>query len=165
MSEDRVPGVDTYCSSASSTASDSATTLPSCGIIKATASTTPMMPTVMNPNQERDVGTAISKEVQIRDNYISFGFTYVWSKDFPKPQCVCAKVLSHNSLKLLLLRRPLETNHAHLKDKPREFFDRQLGQFYTSKLCITAADNVDKKALEAWYMVSYRVANRQLWRT
>lgn len=71
---------------------------------------------------------------------------------------VCAKVLSHNSLKLLLSQRHLETNHAHLKDKPWEFFECQLRQLSTSKLCITAADNVNKKALEARCMVNYRVA-------
>ena len=106
---------------------------------------------------DREVGS--SKKRRYDENYITLEFTYIGSKDFPQPQCViCANVLSHNCMKPSFLRRHLETKHAHLKNKPREFFERELRQLSTSKTCITATDNINKKGLEASYMVIYRVA-------
>ena len=61
-------------------------------------------------------------------------------------------------MKPSLLRRHLETNHSHLKNKPREFFERELRGLSTSKTCIRETDTVNRKGLEASYMVSYRVA-------
>ena len=106
---------------------------------------------------DREFGS--SKKRRYDENYITLGFTYIGSKDFPQPQCViCAKVLSHNCMKPAFLCRHLETKHAHLKNKPREFFERELRQLSTNKTCITATDNINKKGLEASYVVSYRVA-------
>ena len=87
------------------------------------------------------------------------GFTYIGSSAFPQPQCViCAKVISHNLMKPSLLRRHLETKHANLKNKPQEFSERELRQLSSSKTCIKARDTINKKGLEVYYMVSYRVA-------
>ena len=61
-------------------------------------------------------------------------------------------------MKPSLLRRHLETKHSHLKNKPREFFERELRGLSTSKTCIRETDTVNRKGLEASYMVSYRVA-------
>ncbi|KAL2097071.1 hypothetical protein ACEWY4_006278 [Coilia grayii] len=99
------------------------------------------------------------KKRKYDDNYISLGFTCIGTGSAIQPQCVvCAKVLSHNSMKPSLLRRHLETNHPHLKNKPREFFERELRVLSTSKCNLTKPDTLNKKALEASYMVSYRVA-------
>ena len=89
----------------------------------------------------------------------SWGFFYIGSSAFPQPQCVvCAKVLSHNSMKPSVLRRHLETKHANLKNKPQEIFERELRRLSNSKTCIKATDTINKKGLEASYIVSYRGA-------
>ena len=61
-------------------------------------------------------------------------------------------------MKPSLVRRHLETKHANLKNKPQEFFQRELRLLSSSKTCIKATDAINKKALESSYMVSYRVA-------
>ena len=55
------------------------------------------------------------------------------------------------------LRRHLETKHANLKNKPREF-EWELRWLSSSKTCINATDTINKKGLEASYMVSYWMA-------
>ena len=67
-------------------------------------------------------------------------------------------VQKHNSMKPSLLRRHLETKHANLKNKPQEFFERELRRLLSSKTCMKATDTINKKGLEASYMMSYRVA-------
>ncbi|CAI5657525.1 unnamed protein product, partial [Oreochromis niloticus] len=106
-----------------------------------------------------DCNTTSSKKRKYDDNYVSLGFTCITIGGFSRPQCViCAKVLSQNSMKPSLLRRHLETNHLHLKNKPREYFERQLKSLSTSKTCIQVPDLMNKNRLQASYMVSYRVA-------
>ena len=75
---------------------------------------------------DRDVGPL--KRCKYDDeNYIDLVFTHIGSSAFPQPQCViCAKVLSHNSMKPSLLRRHLETKHAILNNKPQEVLEREL---------------------------------------
>ena len=103
--------------------------------------------------------TTSSKRRKYDENYIGLGFTWINSGGLTRPQCViCAKVLSHNSMKPSLLRRHLETKHAHLKNKPQEFFERELRKLSTSKTCIRETDTVNRSGLQASYMVSYRVA-------
>jgi hypothetical protein len=54
---------------------------------------------------------------------LHLGFTSIGSSAFPQPRCViCAKVLSHNSMRPSLGH--LESKHANLKNKPREVFER-----------------------------------------
>ena len=104
-------------------------------------------------------GTTSSKRRKYDENYIALGFTKINTGGFTRPQCViCAKVLSHNSMKPSLLRRHLETKHANLRNKPREFFERELRGLSTSKTCIRETDTVNRSGLQASYMVSYRVA-------
>ena len=101
-------------------------------------------------------GTTSSKRRNYAENYIALGFTKINTGGFTWPQCViCAKVLSHNSMKPSLLRRHLETKHAHLINKPREFFERELRGLSTSKTCIRETDTVNRSGLQASYMVSY----------
>ncbi len=106
-----------------------------------------------------DRETTSSKRRKYDENYIALGFTWINTGGFTRPQCViCAKVLSHNSMKPSLLRRHLETKHAHLRNKPQEFFERELRRLSTSKTCIRETDTVNRSGLQASYMVSYRVA-------
>jgi hypothetical protein len=56
-----------------------------------------------------------------------------------------------------LLSRNLQTKHANLKNKPQEFFEREL-KLLSSKKCIKATDTINNNGLETFYMVSYRVA-------
>ena len=84
---------------------------------------------------DREVGP--SKRCKYDENYIDLSFIYIGSSAFPQPQCViCAKVPSHNSMKPSLLRRHIETQHAILKNKPQEFFERELRRLSSSKTCI-----------------------------
>lgn len=102
-----------------------------------------------------DCNTTSSKKRKYDDNYISLGFTCINIGGFSRPQCViCAKVFSQNSMKPSLLRRHLETNHPHLKNKSREYFERQLKSLSTSKTCIQGPDLMNKNRLQASYMVS-----------
>jgi hypothetical protein len=65
-----------------------------------------------------------SKRQKYDENYIVLRLNYFGSSAFPQPLCViCAKVLSHNSMKPSLLCRHLETKHANLENKPREYFE------------------------------------------
>ncbi|XP_064416538.1 zinc finger BED domain-containing protein 5-like [Latimeria chalumnae] len=108
----------------------------------------------------RDKTGSISKRCKYDEKYIEMGFTWTGADEYPQPQCVlCGEVLSNNSLKPSLLRRHLETKHEHHKDKPPEFFKQMRAQIMASKKVLrsaAAADNI--KALEASYLVSYRVA-------
>ncbi|XP_063049261.1 zinc finger BED domain-containing protein 5-like [Engraulis encrasicolus] len=114
------------------------------------------------PSTSKHVDVEMPTTVKRRkydEKYIELGFTCIGTGSSIQPQCViCAKVLSHNSMKPSLLRRHLETNHPHLKNKPLEYFERELRGLSTSKSTITKPDTMNKKALEASYMVSYRIA-------
>lgn len=109
--------------------------------------------------QQDDDREAHSKIRKYNEDYITLGFPYTGNANFPQPQCViCAQVLSNNSLKPSLLGRHLETKHANLKNKPREFLERHLRLLSNTKKCLIAPDAVNKAGVEASYMVSYRVA-------
>jgi hypothetical protein len=82
---------------------------------------------------DRDVGP--SKRRKHDENYIDLRFSIGSS----------AKVLSHNSMKPSLLHRHLETKHVSLKNKPQEFFERELRQLLSSMTCIKATDIINKK--------------------
>ena len=102
-----------------------------------------------------DRETTSSKRRKYVENYIALGFICFSTGGFTRPQCViCAKVLSHNSMKPSLLRRHLETKHAHLRNKPQEFFEREL-RLSISKTSIWETDTVNRSGLQASYMVSY----------
>ena len=116
-------------------------------------------PLTQESTGQQTYGLGPSKRHKYDENYIDLWFTYIGSSAFPLPQSViCAKVLSHISMKPLLLDRHLETKHANLKNKPQEFFERELRRLSNCKTCMKATDTINKKGLEALYMVSYRVA-------
>ena len=81
----------------------------------------------------RNRETTLSKRRKYDDSYIALGFTCISTGGFTWPQCViCAKVLSQNSRNPALLRRHLETKHAHLRNKPHKFFGQELRRLSTS---------------------------------
>ena len=81
----------------------------------------------------------IDREVGVyNNNYITMGFTYTGSEDFPQPQCViCAQVLSNNSLKPSL--------------KQQEIYEPTWANF------LTPTDSI-RRAGRASYMVRYSLA-------
>ena len=114
-----------------------------------------LLPPYLGKHQTTDSDVGPSKRHKYDENYIDLGFTYIGSSAFPQPQCViCAKVVSQNSMKPSLLRRHLEIKHDNLKNKPREFLERELRRLSSNKTCIKATDTINKKGLEASYMVS-----------
>src|SRR5580765_7653431 len=67
-----------------------------------------------------------SKKRKYDDSYLSFGFISVGTGENPDGQCViCNKIMYNSSLVPAKLKRHLETNHPHLKDKSLSFFERQ----------------------------------------
>ena len=72
-----------------------------------------LLPPDPGKHRSTDKNVGPSKRRKYDENYIDLGFTYIGSSAFPQPQCViCAKVLSHNSMKHSLLRRHLETKRS-----------------------------------------------------
>nr|ACO10753.1 Zinc finger BED domain-containing protein 5 [Caligus rogercresseyi] len=101
------------------------------------------------PSTSKHMGVEMPTSVKRRkydDKYIALGFTCIGTGSSIQPQCVvCAMVLSHNSMKPSLLRRHLETNHPHLKNKPREYFERELHGLSITKSTITKLTNLKTK--------------------
>ena len=63
-------------------------------------------------------GTSSTKKRKYDESYLSFGFIPVEIGKNSDAQCViCKKILSNSSLAPAKLKRHLETNHPHLKDK------------------------------------------------
>jgi hypothetical protein len=58
-------------------------------------------------------------------------------------------------MKPSLLSKHLERKHANLKNKPQDFFEKELRQLYSSKTCIKATDTINEKGLEAFYFLFY----------
>lgn len=64
-----------------------------------------------------------SKKRKYDESYLSFGFIPVGIAENPDGQCViCNKILFNSSLAPAKLKRHLETNQPHLKDKNIVFF-------------------------------------------
>jgi len=114
--------------------------------------------------------TPRGKRRRYHEEYIRMGFTSMVVGDEERPQCVlCLKVLSSESLKPSKLRRHLESTHPEFKDKPVEFFQRQLincggGEGTATDLTKGASApapaplNSTSKALLASFKVAYRLA-------
>ncbi|XP_060776695.1 protein FAM200B-like [Neoarius graeffei] len=104
-------------------------------------------------SKHMDVERRTEKRCKYDENYITLGFTCIGTGSSIQPQCVvCTKVLSHNSMKPSLLRRHMEMNHPHLKNKPREFFERELRGLSTSKQSITALTSLKTKYQHRLYV-------------
>jgi hypothetical protein len=90
---------------------------------------------------------------------LSFGFTYTGEESAPVPQCViCYETLSNHSMKPSFLMRHFEIKLGDLKDKPLEYFQRNLSYLSASKGQIMSFSGVNMKAVEASYKVSLRIA-------
>lgn len=77
----------------------------------------------------------------------------------PLPQCViCLQVLSNQSMKPAFLKRHLNTQHSSLENKPREFFIRKKMEIKGSATVISSFTGSTKKAVEASFLVSLRIA-------
>lgn len=92
------------------------------------------------------------------DEFIKYGFVCT-EDDEPRARCVmCLAVLSNESLKPNKLQRHLHTKHPESIGKPIEFFQKKVGHLKCKQNFMTTFTDVNKKALEASYRVSYRIA-------
>lgn len=95
------------------------------------------------------------------EEYIKYGFSYVGDKNCPKPQCiVCGDILSNGCMKPSLLLRHLQTKHANYKNKDPSFFKRleKNKNKYNLTSYLRSSNNDLENAIEASYLVSYRIA-------
>lgn len=91
--------------------------------------------------------------------YLKSGFSFIEDNKGQKPQCViCSEVLANESMKPSKLKRHLETKHAAFKDKPVDFFQRQLQRLRTSQTCLKSSCSKQEEALRASYLVAHRIA-------
>ena len=76
-----------------------------------------------------------------------------------QPQCViCMKVLASESMKPNKMRRHLEAERSHLKDKDRSFFQSKADVSKRRRLDDQGEMRTTSKvAIEASYIVTYRV--------
>ena len=66
--------------------------------------------------------------------YMKYGFSYTEVNRGQKPQCVLCSEVSQESMKPSKLKWDLETKHPFLKDKPVEYFQRQLQDLRISQV-------------------------------
>uniref|UniRef100_K7FSU2 HAT C-terminal dimerisation domain-containing protein n=1 Tax=Pelodiscus sinensis TaxID=13735 RepID=K7FSU2_PELSI len=89
------------------------------------------------------------------ESYIYFGFTSVFVTGIEQPQCViCQKMLSAESMKPSKLKQHLETSHAHLTNKPRDFFIRKRDEMKQQNVSLVKYIS----ALQTSYQVGYKIA-------
>ncbi|GBP64676.1 ATP-binding cassette sub-family A member 5 [Eumeta japonica] len=94
-----------------------------------------------------------TKKRKYDESYISFGFV----DSNGSPLCMlCSKMLPNSSMAPAKLRRHLETVHFESKGKNEEFFVRKKEQLLESQKNMT--QTINDKAMEASYLVSYRIA-------
>ena len=87
------------------------------------------------------------------------GFSCSGTDNEPRLQCmICGEVLSNNSMKPSHLQRHVTTKHAHLQDKPAEYFTRKCDLLNKCKLTIQSSCTPIAKAQEASYRASLRIA-------
>lgn len=107
-------------------------------------------------------GPSLSKVRKYDDSYLSLGFTRTNINGQERPQCViCLAVLASDSMKPNKLKRHLDTKHAGIANKPREFFERKLNSVKSTKKAFSNIASVPSKALLASYQVSYRIAQKK----
>jgi len=119
---------------------------------------------VSNVNTESAASTSgpvsNSKSTKLRRyDYLSLGFTKTTINGEERPQCVvCLTVLASDSMKPNKLRRHLETKHAELVNKPKEFFARKCSSFQSTQQTFKKMTTVPSKALLASFKVAQRIA-------
>jgi hypothetical protein len=79
-------------------------------------------------------GISKPKSWKYDESYLSFSFTNVVINREELPQCVlCLSVLAADSMKPNKLKWHLETKHSDMKNKPQEYFRRNLIKFALNK--------------------------------
>lgn len=100
-----------------------------------------------------------SKKRKYDESYLQFGFIPVGSTENPDEQCViCNKILLNSSLVPAKLKRHLETNHPHLKDKEINFFKKRKVEHNASvSVFHKYAKDDGENATEASFILSYNI--------
>jgi hypothetical protein len=91
--------------------------------------------------------------------YLKFGFSWNGDEEDTRPQCiVCCEVLANESMRPNKLRRRIETKHPDLKNQPLQFFERKLPELKTTNRKLLNFTKINKKAMHASYLISFRIA-------
>jgi len=101
-----------------------------------------------------------TKKRTYSEAFLKFGFTSIVQKSVVKPQCViCAKVLSHESMKPSKLKIHLESCHSDLAGKGVDYFKGKEATLKGSRIDSTGhCARQNEAALEASYRIAYRIA-------
>lgn len=101
-----------------------------------------------------------TKKRTYREAFLEMGFTSIVQNSVAKPQCiVCAKVLSHESMKPSKLKIHFESCHSNLVGKSVDYFERNPASLKAGRIDYTghfACQN--KAALEVSYRIALRIA-------
>ena len=90
--------------------------------------------------------------------FLKLGFT----EKNGKPKCVvCEEILSKESIKRSKLLPHLESNHPCCVDKPLEYFQRKLEALPAQAKIMKAFTTVNKSAVYASYIASYKIAKQK----
>lgn len=93
------------------------------------------------------------------ENYLQYGFFWNEDENDPRPICVsCYEQFSNHSMKPSLLMRHFQVKHASLTGKPLEFFERKRTEMKSNKRSLHSFTTINKRAVEASYLVSLRIA-------
>ena len=77
------------------------------------------------------------KKGKYQDNYLDFGFTYLFQDGFQIPQCVlciCIKTFSNSTMKPAPLKQHLANAHPSIISKNWSFFELKLSSLKRQKL-------------------------------
>ena len=90
--------------------------------------------------------------------FLKLGFT----QKNGKPKCVvCEEILSKESMKRSKLLPHLESNHPGCVDKPLEYFQRKLEALSAQAKVIKVFTTVNKSAVYASCIASYKIAKQK----
>ncbi|XP_045781564.1 zinc finger BED domain-containing protein 5-like [Maniola jurtina] len=108
---------------------------------------------------ERQAGIS-SKKRKYDESYLSYGFIPIGNAENPDGKCVvCSKILLNSSLAPAKLKRHLDTNHPHLKNKNISFFERQRDVHQAGVTALQKYAKTDNEnATKASFMLSYKIA-------
>lgn len=111
-----------------------------------------------NPSKRR-------KNAPIRkynEEYLAYGFVCAGTAELPQPQClVCNIILANSSLLPVKLIRHLESNHAELKEKPIQYFQRLKGENKNQSQSIREYSGVEFNAIKSSFVAAYNIAKEK----
>ena len=93
------------------------------------------------------------------ENFLSYGFTWTGSKDYPDALCVIyQKVLENSSLVPTKMKRYFQSNHLTLVGKNTSFFAAKLRILKDMQKFMHSTTMSTEKLLEISYLISQKIA-------